>query len=88
MRFEVVRVVEGAYDEKDLYVAVSCPEMSMPHQRGADGKDESVPFVVGGVYHLQLRKGAGPGALVDAFAASKLPRYLLRRADLVPPAAP
>lgn len=86
MRYAVKRVIAGAYDERDLYVAHMCPEMGLAQ---CSGKGERVRhFRAGEVHRLSLARGTGSGALVDKFKdgdAGELPRYRARCGALVAP---
>ncbi|MDC0718781.1 hypothetical protein [Nannocystis bainbridge] len=80
MRYAVKRVLAGNYDERDLYVALQCPEMGLSPCRG--GKGARVRAIrAGDVHRLQLVQGTGSGMIVDRFtggAGGELPRYRAR----------
>lgn len=79
MRYQVDHVVSGDYAERELLVAQSCPEMG----HGPSGGDVH-PFRIGETYRLSLRPWdkRSPGALVDAFPDSKLPRFVASRIEV------
>ncbi|WP_096332235.1 hypothetical protein [Nannocystis exedens] len=80
MRYAVKRVLAGSYGERDLYVALQCPELGLSPCR--DGKGARVrSFRAGDVHRLQLVQGTGSGKLVDKFndgPGAELPRYRAR----------
>jgi hypothetical protein len=77
MRYEVVRVLAGTYDRSVLYVAHSCPELTMTPCRDHPG-DRIDRHVAGDLHRLRLLRGRGDGALVDKFADPDVPRYRSR----------
>ncbi|MBI4509060.1 MAG: hypothetical protein HY698_05465 [Deltaproteobacteria bacterium] len=83
MRYEVVQVVEGAYGEREIYVAHGCPEMSRRKYQGVQAGDLEA-FRVGELHRLALRQPRPSEAFTDSFRDKKLPRFVAARADLEP----
>lgn len=86
MRYEIVRVLQGTYDERELYAGHSCPEMSATRCRDLPGKAVK-RFKAGDVHLLRLDPRSLGASLVDTFADKRLPRYHVRCANLIPPEA-
>jgi hypothetical protein len=83
MRYAVRRVIAGAYDERELYVAQECPELGLGSCRGGAGVRH---FRAGDVHRLNLVQGTDGGSVLDKFAAGasgELPRYRARCGESV-----
>jgi hypothetical protein len=86
MRYAVEKVVAGRFAGTELYVAHSCPEMGLTGCEGQAGP-RVAEFREGEVHRLELRRGAGSGAVVDRFADSEAPRWRSGCGNVVPAAA-
>lgn len=85
-RYEVLAVISGHYDHKDLLVAVLCPaDVAGAPVRGPSG--EAVPYRAGAVFRMNVGRGLLDGSVFDAFSADKSPRYLLH-GEPIPAQAP
>ncbi|NOU30951.1 MAG: hypothetical protein HOO96_23890 [Polyangiaceae bacterium] len=84
-RYEVLAVLSGHYDHRDLFVAMPCPGTLQA------GAGPGAAYRVGAVFQIDVARPAHriEGAIYDAFSADKSPRYLLQatpipRGDVVP----
>jgi hypothetical protein len=83
-RYEVLRVVSGHFDERDLYVAIMCPEGLFTWGVGGAGPGgPKVAYAPGVVVQLSLVRGLPDGALFDAFRSQSSARYRLGDAAAV-----
>lgn len=70
-RYEVLAVLSGHYDHRDLFVAMPCPADLQSSAAGA-------AYRVGAVFQIDAARGPLAGSVFDAFSADPSPRYLLR----------